>query len=363
MINIKNIRNIALVRPDRLGDTIISTPYLSILSSKFPDSNLFFVARKNFKSLFYNHSIIKKFVSIPIGFNKNGNKRDYISFLKKIKSFDLDIVFFLEPNLFIEKIFFEALIPIRIGFFKKRWEKKYLTNSIKHKKKLGLKHESQYPIEFLKFFNFPKNKNENLLNPPILGIPPKQSLDSIKKKLGCFNINLEGNNKHKYVIFHIGAHKNKPRIPILYFKKIGKFLLKNKELFIILVGKSQNDLIYGEKIKMQLYSKRIINFCCFTSLSELFFLIKFSIFIISRDSGPSHLSAALNIPTITIFLQTPNHPNAKKRWTPIGKKSYLIWAGYCKQYFWDTEKSFLKRYLKNLKIKNIFNIINKIMMS
>jgi ADP-heptose:LPS heptosyltransferase len=117
----------------------------------------------------------------------------------------------------------------------------------------------------------------------------------------------------EYAVIVPGARWKTKRWPA---KKFGK-LISLLPIDTVIVG-SQNDLLIANEI-LAASEKQTISLTGKTNLHELIEVIKGARFIVSNDSGPMHIAAALNIPVFAIF-----GPTDPLRTSPYGENHTVI---------------------------------------
>jgi heptosyltransferase-1 len=103
------------------------------------------------------------------------------------------------------------------------------------------------------------------------------------------------------------------------FGEVARAIVESLGLKVVVVG-GPNDRGYGEEIAS--YGDGIINLAGLTTIKELAFLMKCARLVLSVDSGPLHIAAALGVPVVAIF-----GPTAPWRTGPYGKNNIVITGG------------------------------------
>ena len=109
--------------------------------------------------------------------------------------------------------------------------------------------------------------------------------------------------------------------PLENFAKAGDMLVENLKLKVMInLTPSQAGL--GEEVKGMMKNKPVF-FCDPTTLGELAALFKKGSLVISNDSGPAHIAAAVGVPVISIFGRNQKGLSPV-RWRPLGNKTLII---------------------------------------
>ncbi|MFO8052726.1 MAG: lipopolysaccharide heptosyltransferase II [Candidatus Omnitrophota bacterium] len=300
------IKRILIVRTDRLGDVILSTPVIKNLRKSYPNSHIAFICRPYTKSVLAGNPYLDELIV----YDKYGKQKKLLSTLKfalnlRKKKFDLALI--LHPTNRAHIVTFFAGIPKRIG-----WNKKLsflLTDKLAFMKDQGRKHELEYNLDILRYLGASAEDKE-------LYVPIKkksqQKVDKILKEQGI-------EEKDKLIVIHPSASCPSKRWPQDKFIELIEILNNKKDLKIAVIT-SADQLNFASQI---LKVKGVINLCGQLSISETASLLKKVSLFISCDSGPAHIAAGLNIPIITIFGRN-QAGLSPKRWAPTGKNSYFL---------------------------------------
>jgi len=102
-----------------------------------------------------------------------------------------------------------------------------------------------------------------------------------------------------YVVFVPGSAHSDKCWPVERFAALADRIAAQFSLPIVAVG-TESDKIVVEEIR-QLTDVPIANFTGRTSLSELVALLKSAKLVVSNDTGPGHIAAALGTPLVLMF--------------------------------------------------------------
>jgi heptosyltransferase-1 len=116
------------------------------------------------------------------------------------------------------------------------------------------------------------------------------------------NLDFKLSNSKKNIILIPGASNKSKCYPAIKFAELSKLLDAN---FIVIWG-SKKEKLMAQKIKEL---SPDVNICNELSIDSLICLISNSDLVIGPDTGPTHISWALNIPSITLFGSTPGYRN------------------------------------------------------
>lgn len=306
MKNQKAPKKILLVRTDRIGDVILSTPVIKNLRLAFPAAYIAFMVCP------YTQDVLagNPYLDEVIVYDKHCRQRSIFQSIKfswylRKKKFDWAII--LHPTNRAHLITFLAGIPCRVG-----WNKKMaglLTVKVADKKQEGQKHESEYTLDILRRLNVPvADKN--------LYFPIKEAATKKVKVLLGENGVKDG---EQYIVVHPSASCPSKRWPEEYFSQLIS-LLKQKLGMIIVVVAFLGEGKFAEEV---VTSNEVVDLRGKLTVSELGSLLNEATLFISNDSGPVHIAASLNTPVISIFGR--KDPGLSPvRWKPLGENSFYF---------------------------------------
>ncbi|MFH1503825.1 MAG: lipopolysaccharide heptosyltransferase II [Candidatus Omnitrophota bacterium] len=333
-------KKILIVRTDRLGDLILSTPVIANLRKAYPQTHIAFICRPYTKQVLEGNPYLDEIIVYDkYGKHKSLGASIEFAFCLSRKKFDWAIV--LHPTNRTHFITFLAGIPLRIG-----WNRKMgflLNKKIPHNKQQGKKHELEYTLSILRELNIPITDKKT-------HFPIKQESEEKIGKILEDKVFLG----EKLVVIHPCASCPSKRWPHDSFLKLISLLKAQNIKVAIISSESEKEL--GRKMAEE---KGIIDLRAKLNLSQTASLIKRADLFISNDSGPVHIAAALNKPVISIFGR--KDPGLSPlRWKPLGEKSFYIHkdAGCAKCLAHNCQKGFL--CLKMIKPEEIYSLARQI---
>ncbi|MCK9615165.1 MAG: glycosyltransferase family 9 protein [Candidatus Omnitrophica bacterium] len=301
-------KKILIMRTDRLGDVILSTPAIANLRKFYPDSYIAFLCRPYTKEVIEGNPHLDEIII----YDKNKEHKSIfasIKFCLALRKKKFDTVFILNPNNRSNIIALFAGIPERIGLNRKMG--RLLTHPIEDKKHEGKKHELEYTLDILKEAGVTITEKHTYF--PI----KKESEERIEDLLVTHGI-----KNNSFLVIHPSASCPSKRWPQDYFVKLIRLINERTNLRIVLIS-AENEKKFADSLVKE---KNTIDLRGILSISDIGALLKRSKLFISNDSGPVHIAASLNCPVISIFGR--NDPGLSPvRWRPLGEKSFYIHKG------------------------------------
>lgn len=303
---VKKPKKILIIRTDRLGDVILSTPVISNLRIAFPESHIAFVCRPyTLEALEGNPNLDETIV-----YDKYGQDQGYfatIKFALRLVKYHFDWAIVLHPTNRANLIAFLARIPVRIG-----WNKKLgwlLTKKFKHTKQEGKKHETEYTLDLLRKMGVEiKEKGTYFPVKPLV----EERVAALLRAQGI-------TKEDRFIVIAPSASCHSKRWPQERFLEVIK-LLQEKVNIKVVITTSREEKMFGRKLVLE---RGVIDLRGKLSIAEMGALLKSALLFISNDSGPVHIAASLNTPVISIFGR--KDPGLSPlRWAPQGEKSFYF---------------------------------------
>lgn len=275
-------KKILIIKPSSLGDIVQSLPVLNALKDTFPETEIHWVVAKGLEGLFDGHSMIKKLWIINKDQWKNmGNIKETVSefkgIYKKIKDESYDIAIDLQGLLRSGLLTYATRSPIRIGFKDAREG-----SSIFYTHKIKASIDTHAVERYLKIAQSLGCDSEDIKFP----LPPiivTEDIYNLQKKINDYA-----------VIVPSARWKTK----IWQAEKFGR-LASMINIKSIIIG-SSSDIERSKKIEA-LSSGKAISLAGKTNIRDIICLIRGARFLITNDTGPMHIAAALKIPVIAVF--------------------------------------------------------------
>ncbi len=305
----KNVfKRILVVRTDRIGDVILSTPVLKALRKNYPSAFISVMISPYTKDVVEGNPYIDE-VIIYDKDNKHKSWRRSIEFARRLKKRDFDLALILHPTNRVHIVTFLAGIPRRVGYNHKLGF--LLTDKIKHTKQSGLKHETEYTLDLLKPLGITASDNK-------LFIPLK---DDAEEWARAFLKNEGLDRGNKILAINPGASCVSKIWPVERFAEAADRLIEENHFKVIIVG-GLTDLSIAQSVISRMRNP-IVDLAGKTTISQLASLIKRCSIFISNDSGPVHIASAVGTPVISIFGRSQKGLGPL-RWAPVGKTSVFL---------------------------------------
>lgn len=304
----KYFRRILIVRTDRMGDVILSTPAIKALRDTYPQAYLAIMVSPYTKDLVEGNPHLDEVII----YDKDSRHKSWwrsLKFALKLKKKRFDLAVILHPTNRVHLVTFFAGITRRIGYARKLGF--LLTDRIQHAKQYGEKHELEYNLDLIRYLGIqPKEKN--------LFVPLRPDSESWAEEF----LREKGVGQNdKLLAIHPAASCPSKIWPAERFAEASNRLTE-KYGFKVVVVSGPGDWKITENVIGRMRGS-VINLAGRISLSQLASILKRCILFISNDSGPVHLASAVGTPVISIFGRNQKGLSPQ-RWGPLGLKDGFL---------------------------------------
>ncbi|MGX1111836.1 heptosyltransferase-2 [Pseudoalteromonas sp. MBR-15] len=271
--------NVLIVLPKFIGDVVNCTPTIGILKNLYPQKQIYVLARPHLVDILARDETIH--VISDERFNKN-QPTSLLGQAKKLKEKNIGLAIILRNSLSEALLCYAACIKFRVGYAQ-NGRSPLLT----HKFKLNKNHH--YIYRYCRLVN--ESHGEPFSQFPNTNLHYKKSNLIIKKS-----------ERKNIGIYFGGTNKGHRHYPVdLAIDALQKINAEYKSCHFYLVGdpteKKDSELLTSQ---LQQDTIHITNLVGKTSLIEMIDVIASLDLLISIDSGPMHIAAAVNVPFIAV---------------------------------------------------------------
>ncbi len=296
--------SICVIRTDRIGDMILTLPKCNILKTSFPDKNVTLIANSYTAPLLKNCSAIDEVLYID---RFNGGIEEVL------RNNRFDVAFFPRPK--FDEAFAAAKRRIKLrcgsGY---RWYSVLFNHRVYEHRSDGLLHEAEYNVHLISSIT-----GEDY---DIQLVKPYVDSDAMKTVMEILEQN-DFDNSENFIVIHPGSGGSTLTWSAANYGIAARKITENYGIKIIITGIASEEEICA--IVERLYPESL-NLCGRLNLEEMIALLSRSSLFIGNSTGALHIAAALEIPVIGLY---PNSPHlSARRWGPYSKSSLTISPPY-----------------------------------
>lgn len=285
--------NVLIVRPDGIGDVILSLPVASQLRKLLPDVRIGFLTSPIVAPILERHP--------DVDYIRTIRWTDSPSILRDAFSDGVDAAIFLKPFRQLMWSAFLARVPLRVatGF---RWYSPLANRRIYEHRSEFMKHESEYNVEMLKGLGL----NPGPVNRPTLVLSSEERSAAAQYWANLPNLR---------VVVHPGGQSAR-RWGAEHFRDLAVELARAGYGVVLTGSETERAEFERDTLSQRSLPPGIHNLMGRLSVRELMAVIADARVVVSGATGPAHLAAALGTATVSLF--DPRRNNLPVRWKPLG---------------------------------------------
>lgn len=317
-------KKILIVKPSALGDIIHTIPIVKAIKDKH-DAEISWVVSRPFKNILEHTPVVDKIFIFERkrwgGLRFFRHLGEIIAFLRQIRAEKYDIVLDFQGLLRSGIITLLSGCKHRVGFRNAR-ELAHLGYTQKVETPVNVVHA----IDRYKLIAKSIAVDECEMNFPLndLEADIQQKWDTILPD--------------DFIVIVPGARWSSKRWPPQHFAELVNLIHEKSTISVVIVGSPSEQQISQQVVNGISDKEKCINTTGETSLVELAHITKLARFVVTNDSGPMHLAAALNTRTIALF-----GPTDPERIRPYGQQHIVLQPQEsCKCYYQKTCSSNLE---------------------
>lgn len=280
-------KRILIIKPSALGDIVLALPALSALKRSFPEARISWLVRPEFAPLIMGHPYISDIIlfdrkQLSKWWCEQESFNALRSLKEQLKAGKFDLVFDFQG-------LFRTGFLSRVTGCKRRFgmagarELAHLFYTDKISQDVSSIHLVDYYLKMVAAVGTRQGAAEFKLP------EDAEASEQIDKLLKSQGVN------GKYTVIVPGAAQVNKRWPIERFSELAGKIGERFGLSIVATGSQ------GERNYIETMGKQVINLAGKTTVRELIPLMKRASLVVSNDTGPGHIAAALGVPIVMIF--------------------------------------------------------------
>ena len=283
-----------LVRPDGIGDEILCLPVASALRRLMPQAHITFLSSAVAAPLLEHHPDVDDVMTVT--------GRESFGALVSLFQRGFDAAVFLKPFRRLMMAAWVARVPARVatGY---RWYSIFANRRVYEHRHDFSKHESEYNLGLLRGLG---------LEP---GVPVRPALVLTDGERQWARSRLDGLPAWRVVVHPGGFAARRWRVE-QYWNLAQK--LAGEGLGVVLTGnEEEGDRFRNAVPEAHDMGKGMLDLMGRLTVRQLMAVIEASHAVVSGATGPAHMAAALDTPTVSLF--DPRRNNLPVRWQPLGR--------------------------------------------
>ena len=319
-IDRNKIKRILFISLSNVGDIILTTPVLKVLSESFPEARLDIMVGPKGGELFKHHPAVFKVII----YDKHIPVRNKQRLIKKLRKVKYDLIIDMRNSLF----------PILLGA-------KYRTSPIHNAPRL-IRHKKQQHLWKLSAIGL------YVADAPFFVHIPPEDDDYIKKTM----MELDGNKP--IIAISPGAKSEIKRWTKEGFTELTNQLMEEFDAQVLMVGDGPDS--YLIKDIMLSMKNEVMDLSGKTTLCQLAALLKRCDLLITNDSAPLHIAEAVGAKVLAIF-----GPTDSEVYGPRGEKSRVVRKDLHCSPCEKAQCEFEHECMRNINVDEVFKVAKEML--
>jgi heptosyltransferase I len=298
-------RRVCLIKPSALGDVVQTLPILSVLRERFPQAEISWLVNRELGELLVGHPHLDQIIP----FDRRGNWSNWMQLLRDLRRRRFDLVFDLQGLLRTGVMTLATGAALRVGLETAR-EGAHLAchYTIPDTGRLVPAH--------LRYWKVAEAVG--------LGELRRQAVVSFDSEVRLWRRQTLGRVRPPLLAVHPGAQWITKRWPVEKFAAVAGRAMRAYGFSVVILG-SRAEQPVAAQLESLLRQERpagvVRNLCGQTTLKQLGACLAEADLVLTNDSGPMHLAAALGTPVVAVFTCTSPQLSG-----PAGSRHELVVA-------------------------------------
>lgn len=299
---IHSASRILFIRTDRLGETVLNLPVVAGLKQHFPKATVTFLSRPELTPLIGQAQGVERVLAYEEGMPRWWLARA-VRLALRLRPERFDLVMISNPRKDLHLATWLAGIPCRVGYDRKwGW---LLNRRLPDRKALGERHEVEYNYMLVTALGLP-DSIPSWRFPALL-----HAQDEVMQLVEQQGVN----SSESLVVVHPWTSNPVKRWPVERFRAVIETLSQRLGVVPVVIGGPEEQKP-GE-VLLRPKRPRVVDLIGRLSVVQLAALFQRARLLVSNDSGPVHVAAAVGTPVVVLF-RTEDPATAPKRWGPWG---------------------------------------------
>lgn len=288
----KQLKNILIIKPSALGDIVLALPALAALRKSFPDAKISWLVRPAFASLLQGHPYLDNIILFDRKFLGKAwcdpaATKALWTLIGQLRRAKFDAVIDFQGLFRTASIGWLTGCKNRIGMANARE-----FGHIFYTQKIPQTKQDIHLVDY--YLKITRAAGADYTEPEFVLPQDESAAESVTKLLNDHNIPSDN-----YAVFVPGSAHDDKCWPVENFAALAEKINAQFGMSIIATGTEPEKAVV-EKIK-NIANVTITDLAGKTNIPQLIALLKNAKLVVSNDTGPGHIAAALNVPVILIF--------------------------------------------------------------
>jgi heptosyltransferase III len=314
--------NILVVRPDRLGDVILSTPVFEVIKRHYPRSELTIMTKEPVTHVLRGLSCVDQLMT----YEPEGRHAGFKGFLKLVREFktkEFRIAVVLQTNWQIAAALFLAGVRYRVGPLAKLHSFLFFNRGVRQRRSQVEMHETDYNLQLLRRLGIRVGTRNVLARAHIS--------DETQARAGAWLKERGWQPGQILVAVHPGMGGSALNWPENHYTDFVRAMLRDGRQVVITAGPTEGNLLERVRKALHPHSDKVIFYSGSDTVDFIGAIFMFADLVVAPSTGPMHLAVALKRPVVTFY--PPIRVQSAVRWGPYladeARASIMVPEVYC----------------------------------
>ena len=298
-----NHKKIIVIRTDRMGDVVLSSPVLTAVKSSWPQCHTTMLLRRYTADLMQGHPDLDQIIL------DDEPRLSACQLAKRLAAARFDVALLLHPTLRLALACWLAGIPLRVGTAFRAYSFLFNLRIRQHRKNSG-RHELDLNMDLAAAIGAHLDSITFRL---ALAEPEQQAVREQLRRLGLAA-------SQRFVVLHPGSGGSAMDWPPHLFGQLAQALTSQQHIPVVLTGNA------AEKPLLDTVSRHcdrpLLRLDGQLTIKELAALLHLASLVVANSTGPLHIARAFETPVIGLFC--PILACSPQRWGPYGKPDSVL---------------------------------------
>ncbi len=296
--SLSDISKILILRPDRLGDVLLTLPAVYNVKSAYPDAEIYYLCRKYTSPILKSYQLINDVLIFP----EDEDKDSIHQLVGEMSDLNFDLAIHLLPKASLAKASYQAKINYRLGMGYRLYSIFYNLRQFEHRKYNDY-HEAEYNLRMLGLLDISTAYSEKSYGQ--FAFKPED-----ETKANIYIQEVFGTDP--YILIHPGSGGSSKDWPLDHYIDLIKLLNQWNMYKIGVTGTDAEKQLLAPLLNSGL---EIVDLSGQLDLIQLSLITKKSSLFISNSTGPLHLAVAMGTPVLGFYVAA--FDLGPKRWGPF----------------------------------------------
>ncbi len=297
-------RHILVVRTDRMGDMIVTSPLFAEIKKAFPDCRLTVLASTAGAAVARAHPAVDA-VEIDTHEAKGSGWRGTLALARRLRRLRCDAAVVAYAKHRLAVAVWLARIPIRVGPGQRGYSFLFNRPVFQEHRRPPIRHETSYSLDLLRPLGIEPAANAR----PVWVVPPAERV-AIREFLAKRGVAAD----RPIVTIHPGCGGSSLNWTPERYAELGDELAAERGVTVAVTG-GAHEVALASQMCAAMHAPAL-NLAGQLSLAQLAALIAQSVLYVGSSTGPSHLAAAVGTPVVALYC--PLGECLPQRWRPQG---------------------------------------------